>query len=290
MRLLDARLLKEDKALSKAKIVRVSKKDVEPTLRYIALASNIPFEDLHPVGTAGKADTSGDIDVAVDQNKHTPFKIHDRLVNHLGKEYGIFDNDTQTGSYAVPIRGTDGDRVQVDLMFTDNIEWSRFAYFSAGDKSEYKGSVRAVLLASVAAALDEKGVDAFHYDGEDLIVKVGRGIELGTGMKRFFQMRPHNKYTDGYTKGLKKVTPEEIKKMYPKLEFDGTDLIISDPSEVVKILFGPETRPSNVDSVEEIIDLIQRFPSKKAKKILDIAKIRARPLASKGIKLPPELT
>ncbi|KKL59656.1 hypothetical protein LCGC14_2213150 [marine sediment metagenome] len=84
--------------------------------------------------------------------------------------------------------------------------------------------------------------------------------------------------------------PEEIKKMYPKLEFDGTDLIISDPSEVVKILFGPETRPSNVDSAEEIIDLIQRFPSKKAKEILDIAKIRAKSLASKGIKLPPELT
>ena len=51
------------------------------------------------------------------------------------------------------------------------------------------------------------------------------------------------------------VTPDDIKKVYPKLKFDGTDLIINNPSEVVKILFGPETRPANVDTAEEIIDL-----------------------------------
>lgn len=289
MRLLDARLLQE-RSLSKVNIVRVSKEDVEPTIRYISLAANIPYNEIFPIGTAGKADTSGDIDVVVNQKKHTPFKVHDRLVRHLGSEYGVFDKDTNTGSYAVPIRGTDDDRIQVDILFTDNVEWAQFAYFSAGDKSKYKGAVRSVLLSAVAATLDEDGVDAFHYDGDKLVVKVGRSIEMNTGMKRLFQLRPHNKYGEGYTKGLQNVTPEEIKRLYPKLKFDGTDLIIDDPSEVVKILFGPETRPSNVDSVEEIIELIQRFPAKKQKKILDTAKLRAKQLASKGIHLPPEIS
>jgi len=288
MRLLDSKLLQE-RSLSKVKVSPVKKEDVEPTLRYISLAANIPFQDLHSIGSAGKNDTSGDIDLAVDKNKYTPFKIHDRLVRHIGREFATFDKDTQTGSYAVPVRGTDDDRVQIDILFTDNVQWSKFANFSAGDKSQYKGAVRAVLLNAVAASLDEDGVDAFHYDGDELVVSVGRGIDMNLGMKRLFQMRPHNKYGGGYVRGLKTVTPEDIKKVYPKLKFDGTDLVIDDPAQVVKILFGPETREANVDSAEEIINLIQRFPPKKQKKILDIAKIRAKHLASKGIKLPPEI-
>lgn len=293
MRLHDARLLQEDKALRDVKVLRVRKDDIEPTLRYVSQISGIPFDDLHLIGSAGKGETSGDIDVAVDINLHTPFKIHDRMLRHLNvddsKTFGIYNKGTRVGSYAVPIRGIEKGNVQVDLMFTDNIEWAQFAYFSAGENSKYKGAVRAVLLSAIAASLDETGTDAFHYDGDELIVRVGRGIDMGVGMKRLFQMRPHKKYGEGYVKGLKTVTPDDIKKIYPDLEFDGTDLIINNPSEVVKILFGSETRPSNVDTVEEILDLIQRFPNKKQRKILDIAKIRARQLSAKGIKLPTEL-
>ena len=288
MRLLDSKLLQEQ-SLDKSIVSPVKKEDVEPTIRYISLAANIPYNDLHPIGAAGKADTSGDIDMAVDKNKYTPFRIHDQLVRHLGREFATFDKDTQVGSYAVPVRGTDDERVQIDLLFTDNIEWSKFANFSAGNKSKYKGAVRAVLLNAVAASLDEEGTDAFHYEDGELIVNVGRGLDMSTGLKRLFQMRPHNKYGGGYVKGLKTVTPDDIKKVYPKLKFDGDDVTISDPTEVVRILFGPETRLANVDTAEEIIDLIQRFPAKKQKKILDIARIRAKHLASKGIKLPPEL-
>lgn len=289
MRLLDAKFLQEDnKAMSDFKLLRVMKGSEKGIIEYVSRISGVPVKDLHPVGSTGKAESAGDLDLAIDENKHQPFLVHDRMTRSLTSSFATYNKGTRVGSYAVPV-GEDF-RVQVDLMFTNNIEWAKFAYFSAGDKSEYKGAVRAVLLAAVAAALDETGVDTFHYDGEELIVRVGRGIDLGVGMKRLFQMRPHKKYGEGYVKGLKKVTPEEIKKMYPDLEFDGTDLIIDDPLEVVKILFGPSTRPSNVDSVEEVLDLIQRFPSGKQRKILNIAKIRAKQLAAKGIKLPAELS
>lgn len=289
MRLVDARLLQENKVLRNVNVVSVSKEDIEPTIRYISRLTNIPFEDLHPVGSTGKAETSGDIDIAIDQNRFIPFKIHDRLSKQLGSEHAVYNRGTRIGSYAVPIRGDNDQRVQVDLMFTDNIDWAKFSYFSAGDRSKYKGAVRAILLAAVAASLNEKGVDAFHYVNDELIVRVGRGIDLGIGMKRLFQMRPHKKYGEGYVKGLKNVSAEDIKQMYPDLEFDGNDLVINDPSEVVQVLFGEGTRPSNVDTVEEILDLINRFPVNKQKKILDIAKIRARQLAAKGIELPDEI-
>jgi hypothetical protein len=299
MRLLDARLLQENKVLSKnISVSRINARDVEPTLHYVSQISGIPFQDLHPVGSTGKAATSGDIDVAVNQNKHTPFKVHDRMIRALdtgdGITYGVYNKGTRVGSYAVPIIdeyrtiGDRQERVQVDLMFVDNIDWAKFSYFSAGESSAYKGAVRTVLLSAVAAALDEDG-DTFFYDGDELVVRVGRGLDLSTGMKRLFQMRPHKKYGEGYVKGLQKVTPEDIKKVYPDLEFDGTDLIVDDPTEVVKILFGPATRPSNVDTAEEVLELIRRFPKKKQDKILNIAKIRAKQLAAKGIKLPDEL-
>ncbi len=291
MRLVDARLLQENKVLRKVNVVSISKDEIESTLRYVSKLTNIPFEDLHPVGSTGKSETSGDIDVAIDQNRFIPFKIHDRLLKQLGSDFAVYNKGTRIGSYAIPIGGPYGtDKVQVDLMFTDNVDWARFSYYSAGDRSEYKGAVRAVLLAAVAASLDEKGVDAFHYvDDNLLVVRVGRGIDLGTGMKRLFQMRPHKKYGEGYVKALQNVTPEQIKQMYPDLEFDGNDMIINDPRQVVQVLFGEETRPSNVDTVEEILELINRFSAKKQKKIYNIAKIRARQLAAKGIKLPEEM-
>jgi len=220
MRLLDAKLLQEDnKAMSDFKLLRVTKGSEKGIINYVSELSGVPIEDLHPVGSTGKASSTGDLDLVIDENKYTPFKVHNSMTRNLGDEYGKYNKGTRVGSYAVPVG--DGFRVQVDLMFTSNVEWSKFAYFSAGDNSQYKGAVRAVLLSAVAAALDEKGVDTFHYEDDELLVRVGRGIDLGVGMKRLFQMRPHKKYGEGYVKGLKKVTPEEIKKMYPALVIIG---------------------------------------------------------------------
>ena len=50
MRLLDARLLQEQ-SLNKTKIVHVKKEDVEPTIRYISLAANIPYDEIFPKPT-----------------------------------------------------------------------------------------------------------------------------------------------------------------------------------------------------------------------------------------------
>jgi hypothetical protein len=290
MRLVDARLLQEDKVLREAKVVGITRDEVEPTLRYVSRLANIPLEDFHYVGSTGKAEYSGDIDVAIDENRFTPFKIHDRLSKQLGSENAVFNKGTNIGSYAVPIAGNESDeKVQVDIMFVDNIDWAKFSYFSAGDKSKYKGAVRAVLLSAVAASLEEPGIDAFHYVDGELIVRVGRGIDMAKGLKRLFQMRTHRKYGEGYVKALKNVSPDEIKRYHSDLEFDGDDVIIDDPLQVVQILFGEGTRPSNVDTAEEVLDLISKFPQKRRNKILNIARIRGRQLASKGIALPEEI-
>lgn len=288
MRLVEAKL-SQGKALSNLNIISIPKEKVQAVLDYVSDVSGIPVEDLHTIGSAGKSDISGDLDVAVDTDKYTPFRIHDRMIKKLGDDYGVYNKGTRVGSYAISVSDTEDWRVQVDLMFVDNVEWAKFSYFSAGDKSEYKGAVRAVLLAAVAASLEEKGIDAIHYEDDLLTVRVGRGIDMATGMKRLFQMRPNKKYGGGRVKSLKNVSPEEIRQMFPDIEFDDGEITINDPHQVVQILFGPGTRPSNVDTAEEVLELINRFPTGKRNKILNIAKIRGRQLASKGFNLPEDI-
>lgn len=283
-------------ALKDANVNRIKKEDVPATIRYVAKISGIKLQDLHPLGSTGKTATSGDIDLAVSIQDYDPEKVHERIITALddalggGKErYGVFNKGTKVGSYAVPIKGYTSELVQVDLMYVPNTEWAKFSYFSAGDASKYKGAIRNILLAAAAASLNEKGKDTFVYDGEELIVRVSRGIDPNVGLKRIMQMRPRKKTGQGYVKTMKKASAEEIKQMFPDLEFDGSNLIVDDPAEVVKIIFGPKTTPKDVESVEKILSLIKTLPKKRKEKIFDIAKKRADALQKKGFNLPTEL-
>lgn len=292
MKLADIKQLNEGGAALKSKnVVRINKNDIPATIKYVSKIAGIPSKEMYPLGSVGKQDTSGDIDLAIDINGRNPEAIHDKMLKALGGEdHGVYNKGTKVGSYAVPIKGNSDKLVQVDFMFTPSPQWAQFAYFSAGDKSKYKGQVRNLLLAGVAATLNEPGKDAFKYntDGE-LIVRVGRGIDMNLGLKRLFQMRPKKKSGEGYVKSMKRVTPEEIKQTYPDLEFEGSNLVIDDPQEAVTVLFGKGVKPSDVDTAEDVLKLIKRFPEDRQEKIFMVAKNRAREYQGK-VALPPELT
>jgi hypothetical protein len=290
VKLTDIKALHEGGAAMKGKnVVRINKNDIPATIKYVSKVSGIPVSDMYPLGSVGKQDTSGDIDLAIDVRKHDAKSAHAKMVKALGDDAGTYNPGTKVGSYAVPIKGTSDDMVQVDFMFVENPTWAQFAYFSAGDKSKYKGQIRNLLLAGVAATMNEKGKDVFHYDGDELIVRVGRGIDMNVGLKRLFQMRPKKKSGEGYVKAFKRVTPEEIKKAYPDLEFEGSNMVIDDPQEAVTMMFGKGVKPSNVDTAEEVLALIKKMPKDRQELILKVAKNRARELQGKT-PLPPELT
>lgn len=283
-------------ALKDASTNRIKKEDIPATLKYVAKISGIKVKDLHPLGSTGKTATSGDIDLAVSMQDYDPEKIHNNIIGHLvdalggdKERYGIYNKGTKVGSYAVPIRGTSGELVQVDLMYVPNTEWAKFAYFSPGDTSKYKGAVRGILLAAAAASLNEKSKDTFVYDNDELIVRVSRGIDPNVGLKRIMQMRPRKKSGEGYLKTMKKVSAEDIQKAFPDLEFERGELIIDDPSQVVKVIFGPTTSPQDVESAEKILNLIKKFPKDRREKTLTIAKNRMQELQRRGFAVPKEL-
>jgi hypothetical protein len=286
MKLKEITYLKEGGfAASEWNVGRINKGDIPATIKYVSKISGIPVKELHPLGSVGKKSTSGDIDLAVDINKYDMNDIHTKMMEELNDE-GVMNKGTKIGSYAVPIQGHKG-KVQVDLMYVNNVKWAQFAYFSSPD-SQYKGAIRTILLMAVAASLNEPGTDHFEFseDGE-LIIRAGRTLDLATGLRRIFQHRPTKKKGGGYVKTMKSIPVDEFQKMFPEVEVQGDNVLIDDPEMVVQMLFGPGIKPADVDTAEEVLALIQaKF--KDPDKILHFAKSRIKALGNK-MKIPEAL-
>jgi len=290
MKLANLNMLKEGgNATSKWETRRVNKKDIPPTITYVSKISGIPRKDLHAIGSVGKVSSSGDIDLAVDANEYDPEELHKKMMSVLDNE-GVYNKSTKVASYAVPIKGDPSKgKVQVDFMYASSVNWAKFAYHSEGEGSRYKGAIRAILLSSVAAAINEPGTDHFEFDGDDLIIRAGRTVDLSAGLRRIFQHRPKNKKGDRYLKTMKAIPIEDFKEMFPNVEVKGGQSIIDDPEKVVKILFGSSAKPSDVNTAEQLIALIKKkFDEETQKKIFKIAGMRAKPLIGK-MKIPGEM-
>lgn len=281
-------IFESGKALSDVGTRRIKREDIDATIDHISKVMSIPKEDLHALGSVGKIASSGDIDLAVDSNKFNPEHIQ-ALMDNKGV-VGMYDAKSHIASYAIPIRGDEKNGlVQVDLTFTPNPEWAKFSYFSPGEGSRFKGVVRTILLTAVASILNEPGTDHVDYDNGELVVRVGRSIDLPTGLKRQFQYRPKRISGDGYVNAMKTIEPDDFKKMYPDVELRGGKMVIDDPQRVVKALFGSSVTPKDVESAEQIIHHIKKKFTRQDQE--HIFKTAARKLrAEKGkIRLPQEI-
>ena len=283
--------LKEGGAATKEwDTARIHNADIPATIKYFSQISGIPVRDLHAIGTTGKTPSSGDVDLAIDASKYDVDMIHQKIMNALNNE-GVMNSNNKIASYAVPIRGKDGKgKVQIDMMFGGNPDWMKFAYHSEGEGSKYKGAVRNILLSSVAAAMNQPGTDYFEFDNDQLVIRAGRTVDLSAGLRRIFQYRPKSKRGEGYLKSMKAIPVEEFKRMFPHVEVHGGQVIIDNPEDVVKALFGSKYKPKDVNTAENVLRIIKKkFDDETQEKIFNIAKARAKNIVGK-MKLPPEIT
>ncbi|KKM68686.1 hypothetical protein LCGC14_1458480, partial [marine sediment metagenome] len=245
----------------KDKVQSIFKADVEQTVRHFCHSAGLSTGSQHVrlIGSAGKTIISRDIDLAVSTNVYNSETIHGRLVDFLGKDLCVLNRGTKIGSYATPIVGAfPPGKVQVDIMYVGNLDWAEFIYYSPGDESKYRGSVRAVLLGAVAASICDVSRDFFSYDNSELIARAGWTIDPNVGMKRIFQIRFNKIHDSGYVKQMKNITPEELQELYPHNTFDHQQYVISDPRRVTELLFGWGTIPNHIDTTEKIIELIKK--------------------------------
>jgi len=128
---------------------RISRENVVPTVQWLEELTGLNLQD-NMLGSTGRKETSGDLDLGVDETKISK----DILIQQLLRK-GVKAEDIRKSGDSVhvktPILGdASNGYVQTDFMFGDP-EFQKFSLTAAGD-SDYKGVHRAILLASIAKA------------------------------------------------------------------------------------------------------------------------------------------
>jgi hypothetical protein len=156
-------------ASGQAQTTRINKADIAPTIQWLETITGLPLVN-NTLGSVGKKASSGDLDIAVDEKAISK----DQLISQLAKwvqSQGVDQNEIintskykggwidKTGisaHFKTPIQGNPQlGFVQTDFMFTDDIEWMKFAMFSAGDASKYSGADRNLLKSSLAKSMGD---------------------------------------------------------------------------------------------------------------------------------------
>ena len=131
---------------------RINREQVVPTVQWLEDLTGLSLVD-NMLGTTGRKETSGDLDLAVDASKVTKEVLIQTL---LAK--GVNPQDIKKSGDSVhlktPIKGGEG-FVQTDFMFGEP-KWQQFSMQGGGEGSQYKGVHRHILLASMAKAMGMK--------------------------------------------------------------------------------------------------------------------------------------
>ena len=153
---------------------RIKKSEVIPTVKHLEELTGLSLLD-NLLGSTGKKDTSGDIDVVVDSNQYTKNGLIKQLV-----DAGVDPtNLKKTGievAYKAEIKNEQGEpaggHIQVDFMFHDDPEFLKF-YYANNEELPYKGSHRNITLSAIAKSknltLSMKGL--FSRETKQLITK-----------------------------------------------------------------------------------------------------------------------
>jgi len=151
---------------------RIDRKDIAPTISWLEKLTGLPLAD-HTLGSVGKKESSGDLDISIDENKTSKQQLMDKLIAWCKKQ-GIPDNEILNRAkkggapaykagwvaksgisvhFRTPIRGNpELGFVQCDFMFTTDPDWMKFGMFAPGDVSKFSGADRNLLMSSIAKA------------------------------------------------------------------------------------------------------------------------------------------
>lgn len=243
-------------------------------------------DDAAVIGSAGKKlpdATSGDIDIAVSADKiagHLGVSLQtvlfelDKKLKSLGYSTQLAVGFTQV-SFGAPVGGDYKNGVgQVDLMLTNDLEWSRFIYHSPDFRvaeSRYKGAYRNILLmAAIGKCFFEitKKTDAGETaEYKAYVVRLNQGI---------VEVRKSHEGKKGLLKNaaLLKEFDKEITRV---------------PQEIVDLLFNGGHSVAEIMTYEGLKSLLDSGDFKYPEKLNDIMDKYKNELDRAGLPLPSEL-
>ena len=222
-------------------------------------------EDWDIVGSAGKKkseDTSGDIDICIKKDRMKEVlgsgDGKDDVFNDLGKYLEGLGYDryvVQTGfnqvSLGMPINDVD-DIIQVDLILTRSLEWSRFTQSSPDytkDESKYKAHVRNVLMMCIVKYCFKRTTKRVTLDDDSIV----------DGEAEMYVIR----LTDGLYKTRKNwLGKRDPIKKKPDLMHEYDELITDTPQDFIDLIFEDGV---TVDDFHSFETLFNAFMSDKFK-------------------------
>jgi hypothetical protein len=270
-------LLEGGAATASAGTVRATKRDIEIAVQFVSDATGIPASEITanllgstPNTLAGLKADSGDLDIAVDEQKYDREKVTAAMAKAVGAAPVKIVGSTY--SYPVPTYG--GRKVQVDLMFFPSVEWARWFHHS-DPKSQHKGVVRNQLLIATAINAQDLGKDLIVKDSSgNVVVKVRRALKSDEGLVRQHKVAALRKDGKGRTKSLVAATEKDIKLALKELGMEGAKFSMEkeqllDPDAVAQKLFGKGTKAKDLMSAEQVAKKILTL--KNAKDIVQTA-------------------
>lgn len=138
---------------------RIAREAIPETIQWLEQLVGIPLAD-NVLGSVGKRDTSGDLDIAIDENiisKDLLVNILSNYAESIGKDPKKYVKKSGISVHFVtPIRGDPQQGyVQTDFMVGSNLDQMKFGLWSDGDKSKYSGAERNLLMSSIAKSLGD---------------------------------------------------------------------------------------------------------------------------------------
>jgi len=148
---------------------RIDQADVMPTIQWLESVTGLDFTkdlsalDNMPVkwlGSTGRKDTSGDLDLSVDANKINKEQLVARLVQWAQNNKVDANQYIKKSGIAVHfLTAINGDPsqgfVQTDFMFANKPSWNQFV-LSNDPASQYKGALRNIMINSIAKSMGYK--------------------------------------------------------------------------------------------------------------------------------------
>ena len=240
----------------KDKVRRIQRDEIQPTLRWLASKTGLPYSFLinAMLGSAGKAESSGDIDINMDQTKFDKRVILQTLVTALGPDNVKDWTHVNQIFTCVPIAGNPNvGHVQVDFMFGDKV-WQSFSYHSPGDSSIYKGLFRTELIKAAVAfnsdwTLDENG---------KLVARVGPTFFHDKGLVWRYRHRAPRKDGKGRVQAFSELTEEDFLRLYPEAN-KASQSIVSTPEGVSELLFNNRRELGTFDRYETLHERLREF-------------------------------
>jgi hypothetical protein len=134
---------------------RINKADVVPTVQWLETVTGLELTD-HMLGTTGKKETSGDLDLAIDANEVNKNEFAEKLAEYIREQGGDPKEWIKKSGISVhfktPIKGDPSNGfVQADFMFGER-DWMKWSMQGGKEGSELKGAHRHVILSSIANA------------------------------------------------------------------------------------------------------------------------------------------